>query len=142
MRSRIDWDECGEAVNAEIRLDVEAHNFTQTALSAVLEGVIRGRGFPCRPVKVKQEVTLQSGLNTLGLQGRLVRPRLWWPNGLGEHPLYDLALTLRDGEGSAIDRAETSFGVRELAMRRNSDDLWVQEVHGQSNRLWSIVGNP
>jgi beta-mannosidase len=33
----------------------------------------------------------------------IVSPRLWWPNGLGKQPLYDLSVTLLDNKGIVID---------------------------------------
>ncbi|MFI5385151.1 MAG: glycosyl hydrolase 2 galactose-binding domain-containing protein [Fimbriimonadales bacterium] len=49
---------------------------------------------------------------------QLPNPKLWWPNGLGDHPLYRLRLWLvRDGKTS--DTIETRFGIRTLEFRRN-----------------------
>ncbi|MGE5549925.1 MAG: beta-mannosidase [Bacteroidota bacterium] len=142
VRTAIDWDECEEAASADLHVTVEAHNRHGMPREAVIRGRITGEGFTGRPLFMAQRVTLAPGSNLVELVSLLERPRLWWPNGLGEHPLYRLKLEVIDGEGAVLDRTETTFGVRELRMLHNPDDLWVQEIHGQSNRLWSIVGNP
>lgn len=40
-------------------------------------------------------------------------PDLWWPNGLGEHPLQKLILTFFDREGFIVDTDSVTFGIRE-----------------------------
>ncbi len=49
---------------------------------------------------------------------KLDNPKLWWPNGLGDQPLYrmDLSLVCDDKEADTIS---TRFGIRTLEMRRN-----------------------
>jgi len=49
---------------------------------------------------------------------RLANPRLWWPNGMGDHPLYRLELSLQIG-GFEMDVIATRFGIRTLEVRRN-----------------------
>ncbi len=40
-------------------------------------------------------------------------PRLWWPNGYGEQPLYKLALRFEQ-RGKTSDAAPVTFGIRKL----------------------------
>lgn len=51
------------------------------------------------------------------------RPALWWPNGLGEQPLYGVAVSLRTPAGGAGDTLRRRIGLRtlELVQRR---DRW------------------
>jgi len=42
-------------------------------------------------------------------------PRLWWPNGYGEQPLYRLDLELKTPEGT-IDRRTARFGIRTIRL--------------------------
>ncbi len=142
VRTRIDWDECGEAECAELEVSAELRSSLNRGEQVMVRGCVTGVGFDAVPIEFDCTASVVPGENQVRLSAVLGRPRLWWPNGLGEHPLYRLELWVEDSEGVAFDRCETEFGVRELAMLRNTDDLWVQEIHGQSNRLWSIVGNP
>jgi len=40
--------------------------------------------------------------------------RLWWPNGMGEQPLYDLVMTVVTEEGDFSDGCQSRFGIRNL----------------------------
>lgn len=50
------------------------------------------------------------------LRGTIVldAPRLWWPEGQGEQPLYRVETAVADSNGRPLDRAETRFGVRDV----------------------------
>ena len=52
-------------------------------------------------------------------------PELWWPNGYGEHPLYDVTVTLFDGE-TEIDRVVKQVGLRTLTISQDKDE-WGNE---------------
>ncbi|SFW60533.1 glycoside hydrolase family 2 protein [Luteibacter sp. UNCMF366Tsu5.1] len=43
----------------------------------------------------------------------LDRPKVWWPIGMGDHPLYRMAVTATV-DGAPSDRAATNFGVRSV----------------------------
>ncbi|HRV95974.1 MAG TPA: glycoside hydrolase family 2 protein, partial [Anaerolineae bacterium] len=50
------------------------------------------------------------------------QPRLWWPNGYGDQPLYQVELALTDGE-HLYDRRSYQVGLRTLELRQ-VDDEW------------------
>ncbi|HUS17011.1 MAG TPA: hypothetical protein VM536_18585, partial [Chloroflexia bacterium] len=75
----------------------------------------------------------QAGENNLA-ESRIPipEPQLWWPNGLGEQPLYDAIAECADGS----DRVTTTFGLRQIRWVRRADggpDEWplVLEVNGR-----------
>lgn len=43
----------------------------------------------------------------------LSHPRVWWPVGLGPHPLYTVEALARSGSGESVE-ARTHFGVRKI----------------------------
>ncbi len=50
------------------------------------------------------------------------QPRLWWPNGMGEQPLYDVTVALFDPDGAVLDRQEMRIGLRTLRLDREPDE--------------------
>jgi beta-mannosidase len=55
-----------------------------------------------------------------GGQGRgtllIKHPKLWWPAGMGEQPLYRVHVDLLDPDGNPIDSTSRRIGLRELKM--------------------------
>lgn len=51
---------------------------------------------------------------------RLDSPQLWWPNGSGAQPLYEVEVTLEYGE-EVLDRRCHRVGLRTLELRRQAD---------------------
>lgn len=49
-------------------------------------------------------------------------PRLWWPNGLGEHPLYKVNLRLLDEAGACHDSYECRIGLRTVTVSRDKNE--------------------
>ncbi len=49
------------------------------------------------------------------------RPELWWPNGMGEQTLYDVAVDLRDGDGQVLDNWQRRIGLRKIELARPLD---------------------
>ena len=50
------------------------------------------------------------------------QPRLWWPNGYGEHPLYTLKAELFNEAGLPIDTWEKRIGLRTFDITRQKDE--------------------
>ena len=55
------------------------------------------------------------------LRIRVDRPRLWWPNGLGDQPLYTLKVRAVSG-GSTEDETALRLGLRTLGVSRKPDE--------------------
>jgi exo-1,4-beta-D-glucosaminidase len=61
---------------------------------------------------------------------RLDKPRLWWPNNLGEPNLYELELEARVG-GRVSDRQRVTFGVRSVSDYINEQGHRGYEINGK-----------
>lgn len=48
-------------------------------------------------------------------------PRLWWPNGHGDQPLYDLSVRLESG-GQVLDSKNRRIGLRTIELQRTRDE--------------------
>ena len=52
---------------------------------------------------------------------RIDAPRLWWPNGYGEQPLYTVEARLFE-HGAAVDCSVKRIGLRTLSVKREKDE--------------------
>ncbi|WP_102407190.1 glycoside hydrolase family 2 protein [Parabacteroides bouchesdurhonensis] len=91
-----------------IKTTVELENTTGTAQSGIL--VCRTDGYT-----LKQPVSLLPGeKKDVSLKDIIVKnPRLWWPNGIGAHPLYDMSISFEQN-GKISDSESIRYGIREI----------------------------
>jgi len=65
---------------------------------------------------------------------RLDAPRLWWPNGQGEQPLYSCEVTLFNAEGNILDEKRDSFGIRTVELDTTPDEkgcCFILKINGR-----------
>jgi beta-mannosidase len=74
-----------------------------------------------KTVAAKRVVNLTPGANRVSLDFVIPRPALWWPNGLGAHPLYTFKARLLMN-GRSIDEVTTRTGLRSLELRQQRDE--------------------
>jgi len=55
------------------------------------------------------------------LQVVIPNPQLWWPNGYGAQPLYQVSVELRQGD-HLLDKKEYQLGLRTLELRQQPDE--------------------
>ena len=92
---------------------------------------------PGGSVVAVQEDRLPADARTHTVRLTVEQPRLWFPRGYGEQPLYRFHVSLFT-DGSVIDRAARHFGFRQIEV---SDELDVT-VNGLSVRLWGANWTP
>ena len=102
-----------DLARATLDVTVEAKNLDTVAHDATVAGTAAG-------VTLQQVVHLAPGQTqvvsftssaTPGLV--LDHPKIWWPVGMGEHPLYPLDLTATV-DGATSSRTSSTFGVRSV----------------------------
>jgi len=103
-----------DLARAELTVKVTAKNLDTVAHDAAIQGTVAG-------VSVQQTVHLAAGqTQVVSFSPRttpalaLDRPKIWWPVGMGEHPLYQLDMTAAV-DGKASDRATATFGIRSVS---------------------------
>jgi exo-1,4-beta-D-glucosaminidase len=99
---------------AALDVKVTAKNLDTVAHDATIDGTVAG-------VSVQQTIHLAPGQTQIVTFSTkttpalaLDHPKIWWPVGMGEHPLYQLALTATV-DGASSDRATATFGIRSIS---------------------------
>ncbi len=75
---------------------------------------------PDKAIAYETESKVVCGGATLAV--RIEDPLLWWPNGYGEQPLYQVCMKLTS-EARPVDEREYQIGLRTLELRQQ-DDAW------------------
>ncbi|WP_026882158.1 beta-mannosidase [Clostridium akagii] len=67
---------------------------------------------------IEKNVIAESKENIISFN--IKNPELWWPNGYGNHPLYNVSVTLMKGK-EIIDKKEMNIGIRTLTVKKEKD---------------------
>jgi exo-1,4-beta-D-glucosaminidase len=111
---------------ADLTVKADLRNDSTGTVTATLAGSVAGSA-------LSQTVTLAANERrtvTFPVE-TLANPRVWWPAGMGDQPLYDLDLTATVG-GTATDRAHETFGVRTV----------TAPLDASNHRRYVINGRP
>jgi exo-1,4-beta-D-glucosaminidase len=105
-----------DLAHAALTVKVEARNLDAVAHEATITGEVAGVSLR-RTVRLApgqaQTVSFAPGTDP-GLD--LGHPKVWWPAGMGGHPLYALRMAATV-DGAVSDRAGTTFGIRSVGSR-------------------------
>jgi beta-mannosidase len=106
----------------EIRADVA--NLTaevEVVAGANTEATIVVDNLTDKTVAAQRRVSLTPGTNRVAFDFAIPHPALWWPNGLGAHPLYTFKARLLIN-GKPVDEATKRTGLRALELRQQRDE--------------------
>ena len=81
------------------------------------------------------EIAAMPGLNPLHAHIAIPEARLWWPNGMGEQPLYRVTAMLGDARGQLCDQREFAIGLRTIEIDRSllaEGSRFCLRVNGQA----------
>jgi beta-mannosidase len=108
---------------ATITADIETGVFNNAEIKAFLK-VTGPNG---EQYKAKDALTsIYAGENGFAnLSVDIPDPQLWWPNGYGAQPLYDVEVTLKEGK-NILDRRTYKLGLREIELCQEQDQ-WGKE---------------
>ncbi len=73
-----------------------------------------------KPVTLTHSVSVHAGHNIIDLPIEILHPRLWYPAGYGEQPLYDFTAQVSRG-GEPVQERKTEAGLRSVVLRREPD---------------------
>lgn len=115
---------------ATLAVSVTATNLDTVAHDAAVSGTVADKPVQqtirLAPGEVKR-VSLASG-STPAVT--LDNPRVWWPVGMGDHPLYQMSLTVTV-DGAASDRSATTFGIRRVESTLTRQGYRQFTINGQ-----------
>jgi exo-1,4-beta-D-glucosaminidase len=99
---------------AALSVKVQARNLGASAHEVTLTGTVAG-------VSLRRTVHLDAGqTQTVSFSPKtdpkleLKNPKVWWPIGMGDHPLYTLQMAAAV-DGAISDRASATFGIRSVS---------------------------
>ena len=110
----------------DVRIDQE-HRDGQVELKAVVNwtGSVKEINFTISLADPDgKAVEFPSGTNRLTVEN----PRLWWPRGYGDQPLYTVKV-IALSEGREVDRWEGRTGLRTVTVRREKDGWGESFAH-------------
>jgi len=120
-----------DLARATLTVKVDVRNLDSVPHDASVSGEAAG-------ISLQQIVHLAAGqTRTLAFSPstdpglRLNHPKVWWPVGMGEHPLYRLQLAATV-DGAMSDRADATFGIRDVSSRLTK----------QGHRQFIVNGKP
>jgi beta-mannosidase len=93
-------------------IDITADKETDLRLGVFIDDEVR----PIAEIPVKLKV----GANNYSIPFQVDNPKLWWPNGLGDHYLYRFKARLISGE-FAVDEIIHQIGIRTLKLIEKPD---------------------
>ena len=103
-----------DRARAALTVKMEARNLDTSAHDATIDGVVAG-------VSLRQTIHLAPGETKTVLFSpksdpalNLQHPQVWWPVGMGAHPLYQLEMNAAV-DGAISDEASATFGVRTVS---------------------------
>ncbi len=98
-----------DLAHAALTVKVEARNLDASAHDTLIDGVVAG-------VSLRQTVHLAAGeTKTVSFSPVDVKhPQVWWPVGMGAHPLYQLEMNAAV-DGAVSDKTSATFGIRSVS---------------------------
>lgn len=86
--------------------------------------------------------TVSANNNPAVLTSSIHNPKLWWPNGYGDQPLYKVQVELLDEDGTVLETIPKRIGLRTLTISQEKD-LWGKEFAFCVNgvKIFAMGGN-
>ena len=150
-----------DLAHAALTVKAQARNLDNVPHDAIVRGEVAG-------VPLQQKVHLEAGqAQTIAFSPKtdpalvLDHPKIWWPIGMGDHPLYDLKLAI-SVDGAESDRAAATFGIRSATSKLTKQgyvqffingkpvlirgggwapDMFLREIPGRMEAEFSYVRN-
>lgn len=133
---------------ARCGVEVEVTNLAREATTGTLRGTILEKASRKKVASFERAIRLgPEESRTVHVDLEVLHPKLWWPNGMGQQPLYVLEASVfgQSAESPESDRRTVQFGIRELKLVPNDkvdEFLKTMKEHvGDSHHLGKVVGS-
>lgn len=97
----------------------------QLEIHATTSGQLAGASLAAAVALAGEMVVTSRSAATGGeavLHATITRPQLWWPNGMGDQPLYTVTVELTEASGEVLDMAVCRIGLRTVEVVQPSED--------------------
>ncbi|MBT7064917.1 MAG: glycoside hydrolase family 2 protein [Verrucomicrobia bacterium] len=98
-----------------LTVDLAVERISRSPLKAAVTVSLKGRQLQ------QKEIGLRGAKGSVEFS--ITDPQLWWPNTMGDQPLYDVTVELLDATGAALDAQSRRIGLRTLVLDRH-EDTW------------------
>jgi beta-mannosidase len=104
-----------EVAHLDAEVEIEAASSSGGPASVMVKYLDEGKA-----VTLARRVDLHAGRNVIDLPIEIQRPKLWYPAGYGEQPLYEFTASVGTVE-QGFDQRKTKAGLRSIQLRRQLD---------------------
>jgi len=71
--------------------------------------------------EVIEKETALSDSDEVTVKALITKPELWWPNGYGAQPLYQVEVSLKYAKAESLDSRKYQIGLRTIELRQHED---------------------
>ncbi|WMJ88922.1 beta-mannosidase [Anaerocolumna sp. MB42-C2] len=92
--------------------------------------------------KIRIEIKTPDGKILQGVNEEFVTipdAKLWWPNGLGDQPLYEVTVILEEN-GKVVDSSKKRIGLRTMTILREKDEWGESFAHSVNGLSFFAMG--
>ncbi len=119
-------------IKAENKKSNEYDNYTPVAWVKILDPDGK-KLYEKANIKFKFEETEKVSLT-------IENPKLWWPNGLGDQPLYTVDVLLVDEKGNCLDEWNKRIGLRKMEVSTAKDKYGSEFAQKVNNVKFFAMG--
>ena len=103
----------GETARLKAMVNIENVDVIRSSVGRLTIEITNEEGY--QQIIHKDNILLTSGYNYLDLEWDVQDAKLWWPNGYGEQPMYQITVSVKSAEG--CDTSPTfSYGIRKIVL--------------------------
>ncbi|MHA2297727.1 MAG: glycoside hydrolase family 2 protein [Candidatus Hodarchaeales archaeon] len=121
--------------NADVTIELEIETQVKGIYQFIIEISTTDSDDICYHKEFKVE--LVEGRNYLAKRIKILNPLLWWPNGYGEQPIYEIKVA----EKNTDSYFKTRFGIRKvkLILEESDEKIFVFEINNR--KIWAKGAN-